>query len=59
MSKTAIIPGSSRGIIARAVALKLGSQGFSVVVNYAGNTKRSSKKSKRPTSEQSQFSRPL
>jgi len=35
MSKTAIVTGSSRGI-GRAVALKLGGQGFPVVVNYAG-----------------------
>lgn len=35
-SKTAIITGSSRGI-GRAIALKLGSRGFSVVVNYSGN----------------------
>jgi 3-oxoacyl-[acyl-carrier protein] reductase len=36
MPKTAVVTGSSRGI-GRAVALKLGSQGFSIVVNYAGN----------------------
>jgi 3-oxoacyl-[acyl-carrier protein] reductase len=36
MAKTAIVTGSSRGI-GRAIAEKLGSQGFNVVVNYAGN----------------------
>jgi 3-oxoacyl-[acyl-carrier protein] reductase len=36
MSKTAIITGASRGI-GRAVAKRLGRDGFSIVVNYAGN----------------------
>ena len=36
MAKTAIVTGSSRGI-GRAIAEKLGSQGFNVVVNYVGN----------------------
>ena len=36
MEKTAIITGSSRGI-GRAVAKRLAGDGFSVVVNYAGN----------------------
>jgi 3-oxoacyl-[acyl-carrier protein] reductase len=37
MAKTAIITGASRGI-GRAVAKRLGRDGFSIVVNYAGNT---------------------
>ena len=37
MSKTAIITGASRGI-GRAVANRLASDGFAVVVNYAGKT---------------------
>jgi 3-oxoacyl-[acyl-carrier protein] reductase len=36
MTQTAIVTGSSRGI-GRAIALKLGQNGFQVVVNYAGN----------------------
>src|SRR5262249_10830365 len=36
MAQTAIVTGSSRGI-GRAIALKLGQNGFQVVVNYAGN----------------------
>ena len=36
MAKTAIITGASRGI-GRAVAKRLGRDGFSIVVNYAGN----------------------
>jgi 3-oxoacyl-[acyl-carrier protein] reductase len=35
-TKTAIITGASGGI-GRAVALRLGRDGFAVVVNYAGN----------------------
>ena len=34
--KVAIVTGGSRGI-GRAIALALGQQGFTVVVNYAGN----------------------
>jgi 3-oxoacyl-[acyl-carrier protein] reductase len=34
--KTAIVSGASRGI-GRAVATRLASEGFAVVVNYAGN----------------------
>ena len=37
MAKTAIITGASRGI-GRAVAKRLGRDGFSIVVNYASNT---------------------
>jgi 3-oxoacyl-[acyl-carrier protein] reductase len=37
MAKAAIITGASRGI-GRAVAKRLGRDGFSIVVNYAGNT---------------------
>ena len=37
MAKTAIITGASRGI-GRAVAKRLGRDGFSIVVNYAANT---------------------
>src|SRR5271154_1803480 len=36
MSKTAIITGASRGID-RSIAKRLASDGFAVVVNYAGN----------------------
>lgn len=36
MSKTALITGASRGI-GRAIALKLASDGFNVMINYAGN----------------------
>jgi 3-oxoacyl-[acyl-carrier protein] reductase len=36
MSKTALVTGGSRGI-GRAIALKLASQGFNVMINYAGN----------------------
>jgi 3-oxoacyl-[acyl-carrier protein] reductase len=39
MSRTAIITGASRGI-GREIATRLASDGFSVVVNYAGNTKK-------------------
>jgi 3-oxoacyl-[acyl-carrier protein] reductase len=38
MAKTAIITGASRGI-GRSIAKRLAADGFSVVVNYAGNTK--------------------
>jgi 3-oxoacyl-[acyl-carrier protein] reductase len=37
MSKTAIVTGASRGI-GRSIAKRLATDGFSVVVNYAGNT---------------------
>src|SRR5947209_20193000 len=36
MRKTAIVTGASRGI-GRTIALRLASDGFGVVVNYAGN----------------------
>jgi 3-oxoacyl-[acyl-carrier protein] reductase len=38
MAKTAIVTGASRGI-GRSIARRLGSDGFSVVVNYAGSVK--------------------
>lgn len=38
MSRTAIVPGASRGI-GRAVAKRLAKDGFAVVVNYASNVK--------------------
>jgi 3-oxoacyl-[acyl-carrier protein] reductase len=38
MAKTAIVTGASRGI-GRSIAKRLATDGFSVVVNYAGNTK--------------------
>ena len=37
MRKTAIVTGASRGI-GRTIALRLASDGFGVIVNYAGNT---------------------
>ncbi len=36
MRKTAIVTGASRGI-GRTIALRLASDGFGVIVNYAGN----------------------
>ena len=36
MAKTAIVTGASRGI-GRSIAKRLASDGFAVVVNYAGN----------------------
>src|ERR1700760_1407465 len=38
MAKTAIVTGASRGI-GRSIAKRLASDGFSVVVNYAGSSK--------------------
>jgi 3-oxoacyl-[acyl-carrier protein] reductase len=38
MAKTAIVTGASRGI-GRSIARRLASDGFPVIVNYAGNTK--------------------